>query len=379
MVWLLSAGTVLGTVGLFLYSYTQIDLALTLSRAGLVQLLQRQFQYVGFFNRPLSTGIYLSLLLWWFILYGLAVVAAARQWIGRRQVWYLIAVMSGGLLLSYPAFSYDIYNYIFTAKTVLYYGKNPYEVIPLDFAGFEPMLSFMRWTHLPSAYTPLWILLTLPFYLLGFGTLLLTVWSFKLIGVLGYLAAAWGITRILDKTLPKKTVMGLTIFAFNPLIIIESLVSAHNDIVMMAIAIWAVVLLQRRRMWSAWWVMSVSVALKLMTVFLLPAFFLPWKRLTLFALMMAAFMAVQFQRDVLPWYFVWVVPFVALLPESLPVFLLSSGFSLGLLLRYAPPLYFGNWDAPVPALNLWLTWIPAGIGTVLALLAYLKSRGVFRR
>ena len=44
-----------------------------------------------------------------------------------------------------------------------------YSVIPLDFTGFDPWIMFMRWTHLPSAYTPLWISLTIPLYLLSFG------------------------------------------------------------------------------------------------------------------------------------------------------------------------------------------------------------------
>ena len=85
------------------------------------------------------------------------------------------------LVLSYPAFSYDIFNYMFTAKTVLLYHKNPYEVIPMQFISIDPWVNVMRWIHLPSAYTPIWILLSLPAYFFGFGTFLLILWNFKII------------------------------------------------------------------------------------------------------------------------------------------------------------------------------------------------------
>ena len=42
----------------FFYSFTQVDLSLTLSRASFITTLQRSFQYIGYFNRPLSTVLF---------------------------------------------------------------------------------------------------------------------------------------------------------------------------------------------------------------------------------------------------------------------------------------------------------------------------------
>jgi hypothetical protein len=50
----------IASLSLFLYSYTQVDLNLTLSRVSLWQTIQRAFQYVGYFQRPVSTVWYLS-------------------------------------------------------------------------------------------------------------------------------------------------------------------------------------------------------------------------------------------------------------------------------------------------------------------------------
>lgn len=358
---LLLAGFGIGAFALLLYSFTQIDLSLTMSRVSVVQALQQQFQYIGFFNRPLSTGIYLGILFWLCSWYVLAIVRSRKHQLTSRQAWQIIGVVTVVLVLSYPAFSYDIFNYMFTAKTVVFYQKNPYQVIPLDFTGFEPWLSFMRWTHLPSAYTPLWIVLTLPFYLFGLGTFILTLWSFKVLAALCYIGTVMGIKRYLDRAAPKHAVTGMLLFALNPLVLVESLVSAHNDIVMMCLAVWGIVLLQQRKRISAFFVLSLSVAMKLMTVLLLPLAFIPWKRWMPLALMSVGFILVQFQRNVLPWYFLWVIPFVAFIPESVPLFLVTLGFTVGLLLRYAAPIYFGNWNAPVPTIELWVTWVPVAV------------------
>jgi len=239
-------------------------------------------------------------------------------------------------------------------------------VIPLQFAGIDSWLLFMRWVHLPSAYTPLWIFLTLPAYLAGFGFLLGVLWSVKLLVVLFHLGTIWGIGNILERVEPKHKVLGMAIFALNPLILIEDVVSAHNDVVMMAFAVWSIVLLLEKKKLASWFVLSLSIAAKLMTAAVIPVWFLighrvrlrgeSWRRWMLIA-MVAGLLAVVATREVLPWYWVWILPFVALLPSKTELTVLSTGVSLGLLLRYAPYLYFGNWDPPV------LLW--KNIGTIL--------------
>ncbi len=364
-----------GIVSLLLlaYSYTQVDLSLTLSKASIVQDIQKVFQNIGYFNRSVSAGIFSVIILTMFVLYGFILRDILQKRLPLRDVWILIAVLILFLVISYPAFSYDFYNYLFTAKTVLIYHKNPYAVIPLQFAGIDPWLSFMHWTHLPSAYTPLWIATSLPAYFLGFGYLLTLIWSLKLVMVFAYIATIKGIQKVLDMEKSDYTVFGMAIFAFNPLIIIETLVSPHNDIVMMAIAVWSIVLYREKRIWLSWLLLSVSVAMKLMTLFLIPAFFSKWnKRIALFCILLG-FTAVLTQREVLSWYWVWIVPFIAILPEFIDLTIVSSGVSLGLLLRYVPFLYLGHWNDPVPEMKFWLTCIPVVISCVIIIVRrYIK-------
>lgn len=348
-------------LALFLYSYTQVDLNLTLSRLSIWQVIQKSFQFVGYYMRPLSVVIYISVISMMYIWYATVLFLIKKGVLVYRHIRNSILIICAILLLSYPAFSYDIFNYIFTAKTVLIYHKNPYVVLPQEFAGIDLWINFMRWVHLPSAYTPLWILFTLLPYLFGFGYLLLTLWNIKILILLSYVATSvflYKILCILDK---KRSILGLAIFALNPLILIEGLVSAHNDMLMMAFAMISFYIFLKKRRWWSFVALSLSIAVKLMTIFLIPVFLLGWnRRLSLLAMSIGLFLVVL-QREVLPWYFVWIMPFVALLPELEHVTFVAGALSFGLLLRYAPYIYFGHWNEPVPAIKLWVTLTPLAL------------------
>ena len=60
---LLGTFYILTIVFLFLYSFTQVDLNLTLSQFSLWQIAQKFFQHIGYFNRPLSTSFYIIIVL----------------------------------------------------------------------------------------------------------------------------------------------------------------------------------------------------------------------------------------------------------------------------------------------------------------------------
>lgn len=366
-------------VVLLLYSYTQVDLGLTLTRVNVWQSIQKSFQYIGYFQRPLSTGLYLAILCLYFVLYGVLLWMIRKKRIALPTLWRIIAVTTAILIFSYPAFSYDLFNHMFTAKTVLVYHKNPYLVTPLQFAGVDPWLSFMHWTHVISIYSPLWIAMTVVPYLLGFGYFLLLMWNFKILTAFGYILAAWSIAKILKPRGENTMMTGLALFALNPLVIIESLVSAHNDIVMMGFAVYALVLFAERKKLASWVALAVSISIKLMTVCLIPAFVFRWNRKAALIGMSVGLLLFLLQREIMPWYLLWVLPFVALMPEATKLTLVAGGISLGLLLRYAPFLYYGHWNDPVPALKTWGTWIPilltlAGICATY-LVRFRKKRG----
>src|SRR5690349_15534332 len=89
--------------GLFLFSYTQVDLSLTLSQSSIIQTIEKGFQYVGYYQRPLATALFCGLLVLLFALYAGTIMVSIRQKITQSQMWKIVLAISGILLFSYPA------------------------------------------------------------------------------------------------------------------------------------------------------------------------------------------------------------------------------------------------------------------------------------
>src|SRR3990167_4590784 len=231
----LVTGYLLLATSLTIYSYTQVDLNLTLSSNPVYQSIQNQLIQLGYFNRPLSTVIFFLLVLSCTFLYFL--VLKLRRNFTAKQLWTLLFALCSLLFISYPAFAHDIFNYMFDARTVVKYGQNPYFTTPLDFPQDE-WTRFMRWTHVGSVYPPGWLITTIPFYLLGFGKFTLTLLSFKLLGLISFLVSSW----LMLKTAGRRAWI---LWSFNPMILIESLSSVHNEITMVAFALLGFWLIKR--------------------------------------------------------------------------------------------------------------------------------------
>jgi hypothetical protein len=358
-------GYAVASIALLVYSYTQVDLNLTLSRSSLIQTMEKIFQHVGYYQRPLSSIIYVGIVSVLFVLYAGVMNAVRKHELVLSDIWKLVVLVTCIVVFSYPAaFSYDFFNYLFTAKTVLVYHQNPYIVTPLQFAGLDPWTNFMRWTHLSTAYGPFWIGLTLVPYILGFGYFVFILFNTKIMVAGFFLLASWAIVRAMDSIDRKQSALTLAIFALNPLIVVESLVSGHNDIVLMAFAVLSVWMYLQKKYWSAWWWLSVSVAAKTVTLVLIPVMFFRKNMRWLFGAMIVGLAAVLFKREFLPWYWVWIMPFVALLPDNPKITRFALVISFGLLLSYAPYLYFGDYGATEQLWKTSIQWIGVALGTV---------------
>lgn len=357
-------GWIIASIALFLYSYTQVDLGLTLTEISIWQVIQTSFQQIGYFNRPLSTAFYLILLVLFFVLYIFSLRGVKSGGLTRRDLWKIILAVGVILLFSYNAFSYDLFNYIFDAKIVTHYGQNPYEHKALDYMG-DPMLGFMHWTHRTYPYGPTWLLLTIPVSYTSSFYFLLTIYSFKAIMVLSYLGTVYYLEKILMLLKKEQALFGIAFFALHPLVLIESLVSAHHDIVMMFFAIFGFYLvLQRKRLWG-FLSLLFSIGIKFVTIFLLPLIFIPKKYIEgkhkesflvlLNLLMIMPIILASIRTNFQPWYLIFVLPTAALIADKKYVLVPTTIISFFSLLHYAPFLYLGNWDPPVPKILTWLT------------------------
>lgn len=384
IVWIASA------ILLFLYSFTQVDLNLTLSRTSLLKDIQTFLQYIGYFQRPLATYLYVLLLVLMYGLYAVTLYLIKQKKIHRDMIWKIILSVSVVLVFSYNAFSYDLFNYIFDARIFTHYHLNPYEYKPQDFLD-DPMISFMRSIHRTYPYGPIWLSITIPFSYLGMEFFLPTFFLFKILAAGGYISSCYFLEKILNFTKSKYSLISLAFFSLNPLILIESLVSGHNDIVMIAFAIASIYFLLQKRFIIAFLMLLLSIGIKFATVFLLPIFiiyfimYLLKRKLAtniffymLFISMILAFIVmsgptVAKGAEVQPWYFINVLPFATFLLNKRLIMIYSFFLSLGLLVFYVPFFAEGSWPATIVVLKM--TYIVYSL--IGATVAYLTFR-IFR-
>src|SRR5258708_9407398 len=311
------------------------------------------------------------------------------------------------LLFAYNAFSYDLFNYIFDAKIITHYHQNPYIHKALDYPG-DPMLPFMRWTRRVYQYGPVWLFLTVPLSFIGFQFFIPTFFFFKLLMTASFVGTVYYIGKIFQKLNPKKEVVGLVFFGLQPLLLIESLVSAHIDIVMMFFAVFAFYKLLEKKYLLSTASILFSIGIKFATVLLATIFLLiywyekrrkipPWRWLFFFAMCMMTFAAIlqttqpSFKLDYLfnplsflktihptfqPWYLIAPLTFAAILADWSYIIVVSIIISFFAMFTYLPFLYLGNWDPPVPQIlsSLYVrSYVIALLAVIVLLLRKYKS------
>jgi len=309
-----------------IYSYTQVDLNLTLSSNSAYQSIQRQLTGIGYFNRPLSTVIFFLLVLSCTFLYFL--VLKLRRNFTAKQLWTLLFALCSLLFISYPALAHDIFNYMFDARIVVKYGQNPYFTTPLNFPN-DDWIRFMRWTHVGSVYPPGWLITTIPFYLLGFGKFTLTLLSFKFLGLISFLGSSWLMLKIAGRR-------AWILWSFNPMVLIESLSSVHNEISMVFFTLLGFYFMRQGKSFKDFPLRILPLVwgglIKYASFLLLP--FLNRPVLAAIAAWIGA-IAFFFAREINPWYILLPVA-ISFMSKNKYLVSLSFVSSLLIIYRYYP-------------------------------------------
>lgn len=362
---------------LFLYSFTQIDLNLTLISYPFIHALQKPFITLGYYMRPLSTGIYIGLVVGFFLLYLSTLWLITQKKLSAKDLSFVVILLSGILVLSYPAFSHDLFNYMFDAKIFTHYGDNPYAMRALDYPD-DPWIRFMHWTHRTYPYGPSFLPITIVLSFIGMNIFPLTLVLFKLLMVGSYLGASFYFYKLAQKIAPENALTATAFFALNPLVIFESLVSSHHDILMMFFAIISVYLYLIKKKFFSFILFLLSVGVKYTTVFLAPMFIIGFHPLLFFAGSVVTFLTVIAEINIQPWYLLWVLPFAALCYRYVFIRILTVFVSLAFLLRYIPFLYEGSWyPSAIPFQHA--TTYAALIGAVVVYLMSLVRRKKYRK
>ncbi|MCL4302214.1 MAG: DUF2029 domain-containing protein [Anaerolineae bacterium] len=209
------------------------------------------------------------------------VIQCGLYWLGwrvaqqarGRAAW--LTVLGGALAFSvvllflYPFDAADIFDYIMYARISGIYGGNPFREVAQQF-GQDPFYPYAAWPGTPSDYGPIWEALAGGVARLAGDSIITNVVAFKLLCGL-FLATAIGLVAIiLRRVAPERALAGVTLLAWNPVLLYETMGNGHNDIAMavwLLAATWAIL---SRRYTLAVLALLLGALIKFIPLLLLP-------------------------------------------------------------------------------------------------------------
>ena len=170
-----------------------------------------------------------------------------RYWPVYICIW-LGLLLAGGIYLVTPAvLSHDIGNYAGYSRLLANYHANPY-FVPLIAFPHDPMIRIDDWARVTSAYGPIWMiicavlgwLLKQPMpeaFVIGFRVF---AFAMHLLNTL----LVGNILRTLGRS-PRICALGMLLYGWNPLVLLESAQNGHNDVFMLTFVLLGILLLAR--------------------------------------------------------------------------------------------------------------------------------------
>jgi hypothetical protein len=224
------------------------------------------------------------MMLYLFALYFLALRDWKKLQFSVRQVVIFATASAFAAWCSVPGVnSADPWAYLEFGRIAGVHGLNPYlHAYPEMHDAYSPY----AWFPLPMPYGPVVLLGLIPAAWVSTVNVLLAVYFLKLEWLAAYGASVWLLLRILQRT-SAEPAYGVFLFALNPLLLLELIVTGHNDGLVILCTLLALFFLQKERGALALWAALLCALVKLSGVLLLAgiAFLLlrkrAWKSLSL--------------------------------------------------------------------------------------------------
>lgn len=352
-------------VGSFLmlgiFSWGFVDPGLYSFAGDLFLSIQKPLSFLAY-QTPILASLIFSFLLISLIVSYLKIFASSHIQSFGKNIRLVLIFLSLIGAVSFPALSYDVFNYMTTAKVIFTHRENPYLVMPVEIAN-EPNLAFTRASNKYALYGPVWLILSaLPHYL-GGGNIWQTIIAFKVFNVIGYLSFVFLLFKVTG------SVKNVLFFATNPLILIEVLLAGHNDIFMMIPAILGLFLWRKQGLGnkilgsilfiSSWFV-------KIATVVLTPLLLMrnvSRDRMLVFAywlLFFVFFIFAPIREELYPWYAVWCITIASFLDLKKHATLIAFTILLSCALEfrhipYMATLSYAGWGV---AFRFFVSYVP---------------------
>lgn len=322
-------GILLTALGI--YSYALVDPNITFFNNGAWTAFRNLMVQLGYYQRIPSTIIYIVCVALLFVFHLYFMRRAGRVSAIK------IAIVAGALgLLAYPFLSHDIYNYIFDARIFTYYHQNPYTHTALDFPT-DQMTRFMHWTHRNYPYGPSFLAITIIPSFLSLGKFILNYVLFKALMIGSYILAVYYLSKWKKEW--------AVFYATHPLVIVDGLINAHNDILAVSMALIGLYYVFHKSDVKGRIILLISGLIKYTTLPLVIA--KPQKDHLYTKIAFGGIALVMtyltFGRTVQPWYFLIPLTLIPYFYEEIKKY---SIFYTGVLLSYCWFIANGVWSDP---------------------------------
>ncbi|WP_047253123.1 polyprenol phosphomannose-dependent alpha 1,6 mannosyltransferase MptB [Corynebacterium testudinoris] len=140
------------------------------------------------------------------------------------------------LLFTAPLFTQDIYSYL-AQGSIVARGMDPYSAGPVDLLGPEDPLARsvpFIWSHSPSPYGPVALWISSAISQVTSDSIILGVFSHRLLSLIGLVAAGWAISRLATRC-GVSPVAAVWLGVLNPLTILHLIGGIHNEALLLSL------------------------------------------------------------------------------------------------------------------------------------------------
>jgi hypothetical protein len=190
----------------------------------------------------------------------------------RKWIW-LGTVTSGLALVFTPAMlSHDAFVYAGYGRLITLYHENPY-FVTLSTHPADPFIRLDDWNNAAAAYGPLWLIVSILVSLIAGNHPLAYILLYRLLGLSMHLLNILLISRILRKAghSERTVALGVLLYAWNPLVLLESSLGAHMDTCMVTLILGGILCWIQREQKQTTTVPSIRIYLPSLCCFTLAA------------------------------------------------------------------------------------------------------------
>ncbi len=344
----------------FVFSYFWVGYGLFLMLADAHPFLNH-FKWIISFrdsHRLLLANVYLLLIVALFCLQIFLLFIKKLKFISVKNLFLAAGIGTLFFSFAYPFLSKDLFTYLFSAKMVLTYRVNPFVVPPMNFFSTDVWVGLAHNIEFPYAYGPVSLLFSLiPMLLFSGKRFILNFLGYKLIN-----AALFYLTGVLFYRLNNRDKKIFSLWFFNPFLVVELLINAHNDLLMISLFVVAIYYLYKRKRLKAWLAFVASVLTKYASLIALPVMFLNKKNKTLSFKLLSigsvVLLLAQKLRNVHAWYYSWVYMFLPLAKLKIKSWILIDLIGMLFLIHYYSFVKWGFWGAaPLIPYSKWLFFL----------------------